>query len=417
MPASNRPFRLRSIQYGWWVAIAGGVTMTVTSIPTFQGSSVVFAAIEDHFHWSRAVISTAASLGALTYLVMGPVQGGLADRFGPGRMMLAGLLVGAVGLAFLSRVNNPPAYFAAWVLLSVGGGMGGFIPSMAAVNAWLPHRRATGMAIVMTGTSVGALLVPALAWGITAYGWRNTALFFAILFAVAAPALAWVVGRRPPSVLAEAAARRSSAQPQPSESSSFTAAQALRTNAFWAISLSHAFANLAVAVISTHVVLHLRDIGLSFAVASTIVPVFGGVAFAAQIAGGVLGDRIDKRVASAAMIVVQAVAMVVLAFATNYPAALLFAFLWGVGFGARTPMMHALRGEYFGPRSFGAILGLEAVPMSIGMMIAPVAAGWAFDVQGSYTTAFIVLAIASMAAAAVILLARPPTLPAPSGRR
>jgi len=386
--------------------------MTITSIPTFQGSSVVFAAIEDHFHWSRAVISTAASLGALAYLVMGPVQGWLADRFGPGRMMLAGLLVGAAGLALLSRINDPPAYFAAWVLLSVGGGMGGFIPSMAAVNAWLPHRRATGMAIVMIGTSIGALLVPALAWGITAYGWRNTALFFAILFAVAAPVLARIIGRRPPSALAEAAARQSPASDQPPDSSGFTAPQALRTSAFWAISLSHAFANLAVAAISAHVVLHLRDIGLSFAVASTIVPVFGGVAFAAQLGGGLLGDRVDKRVASAAAIVVQTAAVAALAFATNYPGALLFALLWGLGFGARIPMMHALRAEYFGPRSFATILGLEAVPMSLGMMAAPVMVGWAFDVQGSYTTAFIVLAAASLFAAFLILLAKPPVLPA-----
>ena len=80
-------------------------------------------------------------------------------------------------------------------------------------------------------------------------------------------------------------------------------------------------------------------------------------------------------------------------------------------------MMHALRGEYFGPRSFATILGLEAVPMSIGMMIAPVMVGWAFDVQGSYTVAFIGLAAASVVAAVFMLFARPPVLPGPSKSR
>ena len=103
--------------------------------------------------------------------------------------------------------------------------------------------------------------------------------------------------------------------------------------------------------------------------------------------------------------------MVVLAFASSYPAALLFALLYGVGFGARTPMMHAMRGEYFGPRSFATILGLEAVPMSIGMIVAPVAVGWAFDYQGSYRTAFLALAAAAVAAAVLVLLARRPTQP------
>ena len=409
--------RLRPIGYGWWVAIAGCVTMTITSTPTFQGSSVIFAAIEDDFGWSRAVISTAASLGALTMLIMGPVQGWLADRYGPGRMMFAGLMIGAVGLAILSRISSPPAYFAAWTLLSIGGGIGGFIPAMAAVNTWLPHRRATGMAIVMVGTSIGALLVPLLAWGITALGWRTAVLLIVFVFVLAAPPLAWVIGKRPDSSLTPNITHPTRTRPQPDPSTSFTPVQALRTSAFWAIALSHAFANLAVATISAHIVLHLRDTGLSLATAATIVPVFGGVAFAAQIGGGLLGDRIDKRGGSAAALVIQAVSMAVLAFVNSYPTALLFALLYGVGFGARTPMMHALRGEYFGPRSFATILGLEAVPMSIGMMIAPVMVGWAFDVQGSYTTAFIGLAAASVVAAVLMLFVRPPVLPGQSTSR
>ena len=399
------------------MAIAGCVTMTITSTPTFQGSSVIFAAIEDDFGWSRAVISTAASLGALTMLILGPVQGWLADRYGPGRMMLVGLLIGAVGLAILSRVNNPPAYFAAWTLLSLGGGIGGFIPAMTAVNAWLPRRRATGMAIVMVGTSIGALLVPLLAWGVTEYGWRTTVLFIVFVFVLAAPPLAWVIGKRPDHNLTPNTTHPTRTRPQSDPSPSFTPVQALRTSAFWAIALSHAFANLAVAAISAHIVLHLRDTGLSLATAATIVPVFGGVAFAAQIGGGLLGDRVDKRVGSAAAIMIQAGAMAVLAFVNSYPTAVLFALLYGVGFGARTPMMHALRGEYFGPRSFATILGLEAVPMSIGMMIAPVMVGWAFDVQGSYTVAFIGLAAASVVAAVFMLFARPPVLPGPSKSR
>lgn len=388
--------------------------MTVTSLPTFQGSSVIFAAIENHFGWSRTVVSAAASLGSLVYLIMAPVQGWLADRYGPARVMLAGLLVGALGLALFSRVTNPPVYFAAWLVLSLGTGVGGFTPAMTAVNAWLPRYRATGMAIVMTGTSIAALLVPALAWGITSHGWRNTSLVLAVIFAAAAPVLAKVVARRAPAVLVVDASSLAAARAQPSPSTGFTPVQALRTWSFWTIALSHAFANLAVAAVSTHVVLHLTDIGISFAAAAAVVPVFGGVAFAAQIAGGLLGDRIDKRLGSAVMIVIQAVSMAVLAFTTAYAAAILFALLYGIGFGARTPMMHALRGEYFGTRSFGTILGLEAIPMSIGMMASPVIVGWAFDVQHTYRTAFIALAAASAVAAVLILLVRPPAQPEPS---
>jgi len=387
--------------------------MTITCVPTFQGSGVLFAAIEKQFGWSRAVVSAGASLTAFTYMILGPVQGWLADRFGPARMILLGMLLGGIGLAAFSRITNPPTYYVTYMVLSIGIGIGGFTPAMTAVNAWLPHRRATGMAIVVGGSSLAALLIPAMAWGITAYGWRTTSLGVAFVLMVAAPILARIVARRPPSALPSPPAHRSAGSARSAPPPGFTPVQALRTTSFWAIAGSHAFANLAVAAVSTHIVLHLTDIGLSFGAAATVVPVFGGIAFASQIVGGVFGDRFDKRVASSALIALQGASMVLLAFSNDYLTAMLFAVLYGIGFGARTPMMHALRGEYFGPRSFGTILGLEAVPMALGMMISPVAVGWAFDVQGSYTTAFIVLASSSGVAALLMLLARPPVLPDP----
>ena len=109
--------------------------------------------------------------------------------------------------------------------------------------------------------------------------------------------------------------------------------------------------------------------------------------------------------------------MATLAFVNSYPTALLFALMWGVGFGGRPPMMHALRGEYFGRRAFGTITGLSGLFMSAGMMAAPVIAGWVFDVQHTYQWVFLTLVATSVAASIVMLFATRPSLPSPSGRR
>ncbi len=386
--------------------------MALVSPPTFQGASAIFAAIEDEFGWSRALITGVASLGRFGGSLLGPVEGWLTDRFGPARMVFIGMALAGIGLIVFSRINGPVQYYFAYLILSVGVSLGSFMPSITAVNTWLPHRRATGMAIVLAGSSVGALLVAVMAAAITAFGWRTTLMFIGVVLIVAAPLLAGILARRPlseaPAPVRPARASSSGAQ----RVAEFTARQAVRTRAFWALAIGHFLANLSVGTVSGHIVLHLKDVGLSYGAASGMVGVIGGIAFFAQLSGGFAGDRINKRLAISALMILQACAMTTLAFVNGYTLAVVFAVMWGVGFGGRPPMLHALRGEYFGRSAYGTITGLSGLFMSIGMMVAPVVAGWVFDAYGTYRWVFLILAAASVVASIVMLFA---TRPAPPG--
>jgi hypothetical protein len=71
----------------------------------------------------------------------------------------------------------------------------------------------------------------------------------------------------------------------------------------------------------------------------------------------------------------------------------LFAVLFGIGFGGRNPLTTAIRGEYFGRASVAAPL-----------------AGYLYDVQGTYTMAFIILAALNFLGGVLFLMARRPTL-------
>jgi MFS family permease len=401
--------RLRSTYYGWWVALTGAVNALITSGPTFQGSSAIFTAVEAEFGWSRALVSGVASFGRVGGALLGPIEGYLADRLGPARMTLFGMIVGGLGFVMFSQVHDPFAYYRAYIVLASGFSFGGFTPAVTAVNSWMRHRRATGISIVIAGSSLGGALVPALAWGITAHGWRMTSLGIGVVSIASAPVFYRLLSKAPPAE-PPTPRPRAGRRPDPARPD-FTAREALRTRAFWLISMSHTLANLSTATISAHIVLHLTDIGLSLATASTIVPVFAVIGFAFQIVGGLVGDRMDKRYPAAVFLAIQAVSMAVLAYVTNYPSALLFAVLWGIGFGGRTPMLHAMRGEYFGTRAFGTILGLSGLPMAIGMTAAPYLVGLAFDIQGTYRWAFLAVAVACVAGGGFILFATRPLHP------
>jgi MFS family permease len=134
-------------------------------------------------------------------------------------------------------------------------------------------------------------------------------------------------------------------------------------------------------------------------------------AFSFQLLGGFAGDRISKRTMLPILILIQGSALILLAGATTYSSALMFALLWGFGFGARTPLMHAMRGEYFGRKHFGAILGMSAFPMGLGMMITPWVVGRVHDDTGTYVNSLYMLAAFCAVAAMTITLATKPATP------
>ncbi len=107
---------------------------------------------------------------------------------------------------------------------------------------------------------------------------------------------------------------------------------------------------------------------------------------------------------------IQAVAVVVLTFASNLPMLYLFAILFGIGFGGRSPLTTSIRGDYFGRASFGKILGLSTVPMNVLLLIAAPFAGYVRDTQGTYTMAFITLAALNFLGGVLFLMAKKPTL-------
>ena len=394
--------------------------MLVSSGPTFQAASTLFRAIEDEFGWSRAVVTGVASFGRFGGALLGPVEGWMTDKFGTGKMVLIGFTLGGLGLIFYSQLQGPIQYYVAYFIISMGFSIGGFVPSMAAVNAWMPHRRGTAMSIVIGGSSLGGLLVPAIVWGISNYGWRETTLVIGLVSLACGPPLAYISGKRAPTYeeidteISNSSASIDQEKPSSIAQHDFTAKEALRTRGFWGLAITHMLTNLSVGTISAHVYFQLTDknsVNLSDAAAATVIPIMAVTSFTFQMLGGFTGDRVNKRFLLPPLLITQAASLVVLAQATNYAGALVFAVLWGLGFGGRTPMLHALRGEFFGRKHFGVILGMSAFPMAVGMMITPVIVGWVFDRTGTYANSLYALAIACLVGTITILMTTKPDKP------
>ena len=106
---------------------------------------------------------------------------------------------------------------------------------------------------------------------------------------------------------------------------------------------------------------------------------------------------------------IQAAGFLIAVFVHSFPVAMLFAVVFGAGFGGRNPLTTAIRGDYFGKYAFATIMGISSAPMYMFMLAAPLFAAFLFDATGSYTIAFLIIGSLGMLSGVLFLLAKKPT--------
>ncbi len=417
--------RLKSpnqVFYGWWLVSITLFTLTAIITPIFQGLGFFFVALERHFGWSRAILSVPFSLSRVEGAILGPIEGYLVDRFGSRLMILIGLVILGAGFVGFSMVEGVLGYYVTFLVIFAGAGLGGFIPLIAAINNWFHRHRTKAMAIGMIGINLGALLAPFIGRAMDLYGWRTLALWLGIGVWLFAVPIALSVRNRPedygqrPDGDTVAYTREDLIDSEPDDEADFTVREAVRTVAFWGITAAHGFSAIASVTIAVHIVPAMTDIGMSLPQAGTVVLTYGVAGGIAQLAAGFMGDRLPKQPLIAIFVAIQGMGMLVAATVMTFTGAYIFAVLYGIGLGARVPLLTAIRGDFFGRRSFATIMGVSQVPMNIAMVGAPIAAGYLFDTLGNYTIAFLALAMFNFLGAGMILISRKPALPERSRR-
>ncbi len=322
--------------------------------------------------------------------------------------------------------------------MSFGQGLGSWLPLMTTLNNWFAKRRAMAMGWANVGSRLGALLlVPAIAWAIDPdhdrLGWELTALVLGVSTLILAFPLSRLIRNRPgdynqypdgiapvaptPNVAASPETTAAAQSDQGHDAGDLTAAQAIRTPAFWFISFGHGFTSMIILAIFGHLGLLMQDKGFDVQTTAWVVAVYTGVSMVFQLVGGYVGDRIPKRIALFVFTSIQAAGVVVLTISSTRSMFYFFAIVFGIGFGGRNPLTTAIRGEYFGRTSFGKILGLSTVPMNLLLLIASPFAGYMRDVQGTYSTAFLVLAALNFLGGVLFLMAKRPSLNLASSTR
>jgi MFS family permease len=191
----------------------------------------------------------------------------------------------------------------------------------------------------------------------------------------------------------------------------FSRAQALRTPAFWLLSLYTIAVYPVQAGISLHQAPHLLESGLSPSVAATVVSTFSLTAALAGLGFGLVARRLGLRtllaISGAAL---GTAALLMLGIASAWQA-YLAAGAFGAGIGGITTLLPLAWADYFGRASFGAIRGVALSLQVTAQAAGPLLSGLLRDLSGSYVLSLTTFAAFSFFSALIALLIRAPRAP------
>jgi OFA family oxalate/formate antiporter-like MFS transporter len=401
--------------YGWRIVAAGFFIWLLTGGFIALGFTAFFEPIVQNFGWTYAQVSLAASLRGVELGLFAPVIGLLVDRWGPRKLIFAGLILAVIGLLFLSQVNSLGMFYLAFIIIAVG--MSGTSPTVifTALAHWFKKRLGIAAAIAGSGFALGGVLVPVVVKLIDRFDWRITLCILAAIILIICVPLSLMFrhkpeqyGYLPDGEIKVPVHEGWNAVVDENTEDHITSRQILSSRTFWHIGLATMFHYFAIGTIMIHVMPYLSSVGVVRSTASLVamaVPLFS---IPGRLISGTLGDKFNKKQVATIFFSITVAGLLCLLYSSSELLWLLIPFIicFGIGWGSNNTLRAAMIREYFGRNKFGTVLGFMMGLSAVATIIGPFFAGWVFDTWGNYQNAWFLLAF--LVFASVIIIATTP---------
>src|SRR5437764_388096 len=367
------------------------------------------------FGWSRAQVTSG---NAISKLIVGPLfgffAGWMVDRFGPRRLMVAGILMAGIALVGLGAIHTLAGFYFFYLFNALGNVCGGPLPNQVLLSRWFTAARGRAMGFAYLGIGIGGALVPFLAvWLAGAVGWQGALQVIGALIILVALPLALIVRESPEQT--SPTSRASPNFPHPS------VRPVLHRPAFYLLLVGSMCSIAAVGGTNQHLKLFLSlDHGFTQAAAAQVASLVLASSLVGRLGMGWLADRFPKKYVMLLIYVLVASAIPLL-FLVRTPEAgagagaiSLFAVIFGIGLGGEYMVIPLMAAELFGVGVLGRAMGVVLTADGVAEAVAPVLVGRMHDVTGSYAAGFMaVIAFALAGAVAIAFLPRiSPPVPA-----
>ena len=361
------------------------------------------------FGWSYGAISLAFSLQWIVLGLVSPYVGLLGDRYGVRKLLLLGALLFIASMLVTGIMSALWQFYLFFgVMLGVSTAIFTVLP-VSGVSLWFRRHLGAAMGVVWSLQGSGTILLLLLiGTAFTQLGMKwifwlpgiagGTLLLLMVRFFHNGPA---AIGLRPLGAPADEPVQSRTPGRSRDETAKVRATvfiqQAKRTVTFWNLIGIHYWGCMGHNIINVLIVAIAVDRGLSLAVGAGVLAAQQGAGVVTRGVVPVIAERWGARNVWIVGMALQAFPLLLIFFIHEAWAFYLFAVLFGIGQGCEVPTFPIANRQYYGNVPQGSLFGWQNLGNGLGMGLAPVCAGFLWDLTNTYMAPLIMSLVFSLA--------------------
>jgi MFS family permease len=359
----------------------------------YYGLPFFFDFMTREYGWSRTVITSGNALGKL---LVGPlfgfIAGWLIDKYGPRRLMMAGVLMMGTALIGLSFADHLGLFYLFYIFNALGYVCGGPLPCQVLISRWFDKNRGKAMGIAYLGIGTGGAIVPLIAAGLERnYGWHNSLEVLGILvILIAFPMVFFIKGS------SSVAGNQASREPV------VPIKNILSNRNFYLLATGSMCAIGVVGGVNQHLKLYLRDLSFTQSQSAHVISLVLLSSLAGRLLMGWLADMFHRKYVMILIYLIVAMAVPLLLMDDFSGRIYIFAVIFGIGLGGDYMIIPLMAGDLFGVRALGRTMGIILVADGVAESLFPMFLGAMHDIHKNYSLGFIILICVALAGAFIV---------------
>ncbi|MBS29180.1 MAG: MFS transporter [Alphaproteobacteria bacterium] len=374
------------------IVMGAGAGLLAIALGVRQAMGFFLVPMTIDLEWSRELFGLAMAIQNLIWGAFQPIAGGLADRYGSGKVIMGGAALYALGVVGMAGAVTPTELLiSGGVLIGLGmSGAGISVVYGAVARLVVPERRTYALAIVSTIGALGPFVLPKVTQVVIGgLGWHWSLLATAVIVALMIPLGGMMRGR---------------AEETGEAAQSWTEAlgEARKNRGYLLLVAGFFVCGFHVTFIGTHLPGFVAWCGLAAGVGGTALTVIGGGNILGTYIAGVLSNRFRQKNLLSLIYLARAllIAWLMLMPKTEWTI-YIFSGVFGLLWLSTVPLTSGVVAKIFGARHLGMLFGLVFFSHQIGAFLGAWLGGLNFDVTGNYNAVWYVSILLGLLAAAL----------------
>ena len=366
-----------------FVTLIAACLVVIISLGIRQTFGLFFFDFEVDLGCTQTDFGFAMGIQLLFWGLLGPIFGIVTDKYGGKIAVFTGFLFYIAGVYFLNYGPNTGSWFTFDIGILIGIGLGATaisIPVSIVAKHFPLNTRTIATGIVTSAGSFGYFVSPMYTrYTLMEYGWNTTLVIF--LFMLMAGLLISLFLSTPTQELKHENYNKQTAMEAMKE--------AFTNKSFNYLTLGFFVCGWHIALVATHIPMHIRDKGLEDWTATAILALIGLFNVFGTLSSGYLSTKISKKKLLSAIYFFRGVSLIYFVF---MPPSVVNALIFGITFGylwlATVPPTNGIVGHIFGTKYITLLYGFVFLSHQIGSFLGAYLGGLFHDLYGSLNYAW-----------------------------